>query len=150
MSLYLREAAESDMDLLFEWANDDTARKNAFRTEKIPYVEHAEWFSKIMADDSVCQYILCDDGIPVGQARLNVENKEAFIDYSICAGERGKGYGSALLALVRRQAEMDKITDITKLTGQVKYGNAASARAFERCGFAKKELPEFIQYELEL
>ena len=155
MGLYLRRATEDDMDLLFEWANDDAVRKNAFHTEKIPYSDHVKWFAKMMADESVYQYILCEkdtpdlisEGKPVGQVRLDVEGDAAVITSSIRAGERGKGYGTELLRLVKRQAGIDKIPGVSRLVGKVKYENVASARACEQCGFAKKELPGFIQFE---
>lgn len=147
MSLQLRRAVRADRDLLFGWANDDAVRANAFHTEKIPYEKHVVWFDKMMADASVHQYILDDDGVPVGQIRLNVEDSAAYIDYSVAPDQRGKGYGIRLLRLLRTQLTADGIPCVTKLVGQVKYGNEASARAFEKCGFDKKELPECIQYE---
>lgn len=150
MNLYLKKAAPQDVDMLFEWANDDTVRKNAFHTEKILYENHVKWFSKTLADDAAYHYILYEDDMPIGQIRLNAANKAAVIDYSICAKKRGNGYGREIIRLMIRQMEADKITDVTKLIGQVKYENIASSRVFERCGFAKKELPEFIQYELEM
>lgn len=148
MSLQLRRACQADMDLLFQWANDPTVRKNAFHTEQIPYENHIKWFAKMMADASVYQYLLCDGALPIGQIRLNIEENEAVIDYSISAENRGKGYGSQLLRMIPKQVIQDKITGVTKIVGQVKYGNTASARAFERCGYHKKEMQEYIQYEL--
>ncbi len=38
--LHLRQVCLADRELLFEWANDDTVRANAFHTEKIPYTDH--------------------------------------------------------------------------------------------------------------
>ncbi len=67
--LQLRRAKPQDMDLLYRWANDDTVRANAFHTEKIPYEHHVQWFQKMMADASVCQYILYDGDLAVGQIR---------------------------------------------------------------------------------
>lgn len=147
MSLRLRCVEEGDRDLLYEWVNDDTVRANAFHTEKISYEGHVQWFEKMMADASVHQYILCDGVMPVGQIRLNVEQNEAFIDYSVSPSQRGKGYGSKMLQMVQTQLFVDKISRVTKLIGQVKYGNYASAKAFEKCGFLKKEMPEYVQYE---
>lgn len=150
MSLRLRRAKDSDIDLLFQWANDDTVRANAFHTEKIPYEKHVQWFEKMMADASVHQYILCDDGTPVGQIRLNVEQDAAYIDYSVSPGQRSRGYGGSMLQMVPTQLLEDKIAGVARLVGQVKYENKASARAFEKCGFLKKEMPEYLQYEKEL
>ena len=150
MNLRLRKVCQADRDLLFQWANDPTVRKNAFHTEQIPYENHVKWFEKMMSDDSVHQYILCDGDVPIGQIRLNVENQEAVIDYSISAENRGKGYGSKILRLMQKQVAQDKITSITKFIGQVKYENTASARAFERCGYSRQELSGYAQYELKL
>lgn len=150
MCLYLKKVTRNDMDLLYEWANDSEVRKNAFHTEPIPYENHVKWFAKMLADVSVHQYILYQEEVPVGQIRLNVEDGEALIDYSISAKHRGKGYGSALLELVKKRIATDKISNVTKLVGQVKYENTASARAFEKCGFSKLEMAEYIQYEFLL
>lgn len=147
MSLRLRRAVCADRDLLFGWANDDTVRRNAFHTEKIPYETHVVWFGKVMADSSVYQYILCDDETPVGQIRLNVEGSEAVVDYSVAADQRGKGYGCRMLQMVQAQMQTDQTMHVTKIVGQVKYGNYASARTFEKCTFLRKDLPGYIQYE---
>ncbi|MBD5470237.1 MAG: GNAT family N-acetyltransferase [Lachnospiraceae bacterium] len=147
MCLSLRKVNSADVDLLYEWANDSEVRKNAFHTESIPYENHVRWFTKMLEDSSVYQYILCQGELPIGQIRLNVEGSEALIDYSISAEHRGEGFGSKLLELVREQIVADKISDVIKLIGQVKYENQASARAFEKCGFTKREMTDYLQYE---
>lgn len=150
MNLWLRRADDADMDLLFAWANEAAVRANAFHTEKIFYEDHVRWFKKMMADAQVYQYILCEGERPVGQIRLNVDGHEAAIDYSVESGERGKGYGSAMLQLVQEQLAAEQRQQITKLAGQVKFENYASSRAFEKSGFLKKELPDYLLYEKEI
>ena len=147
MSLQLRRAEHADRDLLFGWANDDAVRANAFHTEKIPYEKHVVWFEKVMADASVYQYILCDDGLPVGQIRLNVEGDAALVDYSVAADRRGKGYGSEMLRMLLSQLSTERIPRVTRIVGQVKHTNRASATAFENNAFFKREFPEYAQYE---
>lgn len=61
MALYLREAVEEDMDLLYEWANDAEVRKNAFHTEQIPYDTHKKWFENLLKDTETLQYILVEE-----------------------------------------------------------------------------------------
>lgn len=150
MCLHLRKAEQTDMDLLYEWANDAVVRKNAFHTDPIPYEKHVEWFAGILEDTSVHQYILYQGKLPVGQIRLNVEGGEALIDYSISADYRGMGYGSKLLKLIKEQVLNDKISDVIKLTGRVKYENPVSARVFEKCGYTKIKKTDYIQYEFLL
>lgn len=150
MDLYLQKVRQTDMDLLYQWANDPDVRKMAFHTETIPYEDHVKYFTKLLADASAHQYIMYQGELPIGQIRLNVEGNEALIDYSIAAGYRGKGYGSELLQLVKKQVVTDRIENVTKLVGQVKYENPASASVFEKCGFTKREMQEYIQYEFWL
>jgi RimJ/RimL family protein N-acetyltransferase len=146
--LHLRQVCLADRELLFEWANDDTVRANAFHTEKIPYTDHIKWFANIMTKDSIYQYILCDNELPVGQIRLNIEGDKAFIDYSIVAKYRGMGYGTTLMQLFLQELETVKMLDKRTLVGQVKQENLASARVFEKCGFTPIKKKDVIQYEL--
>ena len=147
MCLSLKKVRPADVDLLYQWANDSEVRRNAFHTEPILYENHVKWFANMLADSSVYLYILYRGETPIGQIRLNIEGSEAMIDYSISAKYRGKGYGSKLLQLLQKQVAANKISNVIKLTGQVKYENPASARVFEKCGFTKKEMTDYIQYE---
>jgi RimJ/RimL family protein N-acetyltransferase len=96
-----------------------------------------------MADKDVLQLIMCDDGEPVGQIRLNIEADKAIIGYSVAPDKRRMGYGVEMLKLL---IERVSNTDIKTLIGRVKYENRASSRAFEKCGFDKVEEPEYIEY----
>ncbi|MCM1103116.1 MAG: GNAT family N-acetyltransferase [Clostridium sp.] len=150
MCLYLRKVDQADVDVLYQWANDPAVRKMAFHTDFIPYKDHVEYFSKLLTDRSVYQYIMYKKGVPIGQIRLNITGNEALIDYSVSAENRGKGYGSELLRLIQKQIDIDKIPHVKKLIGQVKYENTVSAKVFEKCGFSKKEMKEYVQYEHHL
>lgn len=50
--LQLRRAAKSDVDILYEWANDAIVRQNAFNTYSINYDEHTGWFNRVMEDSN--------------------------------------------------------------------------------------------------
>lgn len=146
MEMRLRRACGADMDLLYRWANEPIVRQNAFHTEPIPYTDHVQWFSEMMADDAVRQYILCDGDLPVGQIRLNLEGAAALIDYSVAAQERGKGYGRTLLRLAQEELEKDETLRAAQLVGLVKHGNTASAKTFEKCGYQKEAEREYNRY----
>lgn len=136
-NLYLRRAIESDMDLLYEWVNDDMARRNAFNTGHISYDEHKAWFARMMADDDQVQYILMNNEIPIGQVRLLIHGSVAELDYSIANSERKKGYGNELIRLARERIKADN-PEIKSLTGKVKPDNMASFACFENNGFVEK------------
>ena len=90
---YLRPAAEADIDLLFEWANEPLVRKNSFTAKEITYEEHKKWFRDLMEDDSCRQYIYISGEEAVGQARVKQKGNTGEISYSVCAKKRGMGYG---------------------------------------------------------
>lgn len=135
--VYLRGATEKDMDLLYEWANDPDVRNNSFSSDLIMYEDHKKWFRRIMSDDSVIQYILMDDEVPVGQIRLNVNDSEAEIGYSISASYRGQGYGHIILELAMQEVRTQNPC-IRRLVAKVKPDNLASRGLFEKEGYKMK------------
>ena len=137
MSLYLRKASIEDRELLFKWANDPTVRANSFSTEKISYDEHVLWFDNIMKRSDCIQYILMDNDMPIGQARVSIEGEIAEIGYSICKEKRGMGYGSELLKFVSREIYKN-CSNISKIIGRVKPENIASQKAFIKAGYIEK------------
>ncbi len=142
---YLRLAVKSDMDLLFEWANESLVRKNSFSSERICYEEHKAWFERLLQNKNCWQYIYMYDGKETGQARLTVNGEEAEIGYSICAEMRGQGHGRKLLELVCRQAQQD-FPGVRKIIGKVKPENAASQKAFVKAGFEET----YTAFEIKL
>ncbi len=133
----LRKATFDDLNILYEWANDPAVRKNSFHSEPIPYENHQKWFEQIMADESVLQFILMDEGMPVGQIRLSVDKDEAEIGYSIAQSCRGKGYGHEILRLIAEEIRVN-YPYIKKLVAKVKPDNIASNKLFESEGYEMK------------
>lgn len=136
-NLFLRRVIEPDKDLLYEWANDDMTRRNAFNTEHISYDEHKAWFARMMDDDDQIQYILMNNEIPIGQVRFIIQGSVAEMDYSIVNSERKKGYGNELIRLARERI-MEDNPEIRSLVGKVKPDNKASSACFENNGFVEK------------
>lgn len=138
-------ATQDDMDLLYEWANDEEVRKNSFSTEKIAYENHVTWFHRLLERNDCRQYIYYIDDIAVGQIRVTAEGDKAEIGYSICASARKKGYSKKMLELLRIQIKQD-MPEVRTLVAKVKTDNIASKRVFEGLGY--KEI--YRQYEVEI
>ena len=134
-NVYLRKAEPTDMDLLFQWANDPVVRANSFHSEPIPYENHQKWFRQMMSNPTVLQFILMEENCPVGQIRLNLDGDEAEIGYSIAAEFRGKGYGHLILQLLKESVH-DYYPQINRLLAKVKPGNTASNKLFEKEGYS--------------
>ena len=142
--LKIRKAEPTDIKLLYNWVNDSAVRENSFNSNHISYEEHEKWFSKIMADENVYQYILMDNGLAVGQIRLNIDGNIAEIGYSIAKEFRGKGYGKMLLQLIVEEVEKN-LPHVNSLVAKVKPNNISSKKSFESAGFITK----YLYYELK-
>ncbi len=143
MNLVLRKADENDVDILFEWANDEVVRKNSFSTKPILYDEHVQWYKKLLEDPNRVQYILekvdQDSIILVGQIRIDINMDEqcAEIGYSIATEYRGMGYGKAMLHMLNEEAKRE-YPFIQKLVAKVKPTNVASYKVFIDSGYELK------------
>lgn len=153
-SLYLRNALPEDVRLLFKWANDEATRANAFTSRRISYEEHLAWFDNVMNNPNEVQYILMLSGIdeekeePIGQIRLSISSgncKNAEIEYSISKAKRGKGYGKAIISLIKDKV-MEEYPFVEKLIAKVKPSNVASFYCFTKNGFVEK----FQQLECDI
>ena len=141
----LRLAVETDVDILFDWANEPLVRKNSFSSKTICYEEHKKWFEKLLENKNCRQYIYMYEGKEIGQARVTMNGEEAEIGYSICAKMRGQGHGSRLLQLVCRQVQQD-FPKVQKIVGRVKIDNLASQKAFTKAGFEET----YTAFELQI
>lgn len=137
--VFLREAQLSDKDMLFKWANDPNVRRNSFNSEPIKYEDHENWFDHILDDENVIQFILMDETYPVGQIRLNLENENAEIGYSIAAEYRGKGYGRKLLQMIEKRVQSE-YPRTRVLVAKVKLENMASRKLLESEGYEMKHM----------
>lgn len=146
MELNLRSVQPEDMDLLYRWANDPVTRENAFHTEQIPYERHRQWFESALADETVVMYICMNQEKPVGQIRFNISDEQALISYSVDRDNRGCGVGTKLLMLAEIQLR-DEFPRVRILKGEVKYGNIASMKAFERNGYGRKEQEAYVEFK---
>lgn len=141
--LKLRKANAQDELLLFCWANDPVVRANAFSTEAIALANHHRWYEKALGSANTQIYLLEKDDLPVGQVRLEEQDDEYIIDYSIDAAWRGHGYGLRILALVE-----ECLTEGAILVGKVKKGNMPSRQVFLSLGYQEymNDNREYVEY----
>lgn len=130
---YLREARLVDRDLLYRWVNDPIVRQSAFNIDEINYEDHCNWFARCLQREDVKIYILIKNGTPVGQVRLNIENSEALIDYSIAPAYRGKGLGHQIIEMICE--EVKRMKNVTVMVAYVKHENTPSRHVFLKNGF---------------
>lgn len=140
MQLSCRDARMSDVDLLWRWANDAETRRNAFRKGPIPYDDHVDWLRRRLESETTRIWVFRDGDVPVGQVRFDLSGDVAEISIAVAPEQRGRGYGTAMLAEVIRRfgANHRKL----RLRARVLGHNERSLRMFGACGFAAVEVLE--------
>lgn len=136
-SVRLREVADDDCRLLWEWANEPSVRAVSFQSSAISWEEHAAWFHARRRDPRCVFYILLDEqGQPVGQVRFELDGSHrTFVDISIARSHRGRGYGSAGLRLACTR--LVRVIPGVGVRALIKPSNVISLRTFERAGFIR-------------
>lgn len=137
--LTFRKAEKADVLLYFEWANDETVRKNAINSSRIILEDHVKWFNNKLADPDTIMLVFLDQGKEIGQLRIETEQScnEAIIDYSVDKNARGKGFGTIILS--EGYQYFSGLGKQVSLVGFVKADNIASASAFIKAGYEKQE-----------
>lgn len=158
-SLRLRDARAEDADRLLAWRTDPATLAASFdRTRPTP-AAHAAWLAReLVRSDRAC-WVLEVDGAAGGQLRFAIEACEATLGYALAPGCRGRGLAAPFvrLGLERLRAERPVVRAVI---ADVRSGNVASLRTFERIGFtldtpdaaSRADRPgvEFVRYRLTL
>jgi RimJ/RimL family protein N-acetyltransferase len=145
MKLVMREANEKDVDLYFDWANDDVVRQNSLDQNPIIYENHVKWFMSKLSSDHSLLYIFEVLGRRVGQVRLDKVEDAWEIDYSVDSCYRGLGVGKMMITQIMQKNFHTNLN--LPLKALVKSQNLASQRVFEQLGFQKiDEVDETFSY----
>ncbi len=135
MKLHFRRANENDLDLYFNWANEDVVRKNSFHSEPVAFSDHVNWFRQKLADERAFLYLFLDENnIPVGQVRIERKKEETVIGISVDKAFRGQSLSSCLLVMACDD-HLKKHPGET-ITAYIKNDNSSSIRSFLKAGFS--------------
>ncbi|GAC27159.1 GNAT family N-acetyltransferase [Brumicola pallidula] len=131
--LHLREAKLTDVDLIFEWSNDQLVREQSFNADIIVYEPHCDWFTHKLNDKNSLLYILESDNRPASFLRIDVKTDNATIGVLIAQQFRGKGLAS--VSISKGVADYFKFNSLPILAS-IKKQNIASIKSFEKAGFS--------------
>lgn len=135
MNIILREAACSDAELLFRWANDPEVRKMSFSTDLIEWEDHKLWFDKQLADPNVFIFIATKrDGTPIGQVRFEPA-RDLGVETDIHVEPKLKGQGLGSKILQKAVTRLFEISAVDSIYATIKSSNPASLSAFKHVGF---------------
>lgn len=74
--------------------------------------------------------------MPIGQARIKVQDDIAEISYSIIPEKQAMGRGSEILSKISNEV-LKEFPDVEKIVGKVKTDNIASQKALEKVGYVE-------------
>jgi RimJ/RimL family protein N-acetyltransferase len=132
----LRRAHAGDRVLYWHWANDPVVRASAIHTAQIPWENHCRWFDNMLACPNKWLFVAEGTVGPIGQVRFERSVDEITIHYSVAVQFRGQGQATILLEQAMEQLKVLVGHDAC-LHATVRIHNEASARVFQRLGFAE-------------
>ena len=145
----LRIVKDYDLNLLFEWANDEDVRRNSFIQNKIEFEQHQKWFNCKMVDSNCLMLIATVNINEIGQIRFDKTDDATFeIDFSIDRKFRGNGAGSELIKMGTAMLLTEK-PSVQRVVGRVKRDNYSSNKSFLKAGFKLIEMQDQNMYFFE-
>lgn len=129
----IRSVQAKDVDLLYNWSNDELVRAQSFSSEEIPYESHCKWFEQKLKDTKAILLIIEVEGVSAGIVRFDEKEDQVIIGVSIDGQFRGKGLGSEFIKV--GVAEFFKSSALTILAS-IKKENVASVKSFQKAGFS--------------
>jgi len=135
----IRKAVDTDVELYFQWANNDEVRQNAVSSEPIVFENHLSWFSSRINSQTSRLYVGLWNGFAVGQIRFDLHNNSWEIDYSVDSNHRNMGFGEMLIRKGMSELLSEFQTDLT-IVGLVKSQNIPSAEVFKKMHFKEGNL----------
>ncbi len=129
----LRPATLADQNRLLEWRNQPDVVRYSLSGRPVAASAHANWLAARLTSPGARLWLAEEAGEPVGQVRVDLDDKAGTVSISVAPAHRGRGVGTRMLrALV---LEMERDIEVRNLLALVHPENTASLRAFVRVGF---------------
>lgn len=140
--IYLRPMGYEDTDLIVEWRNRDSVRKNFIYQALFTREGHLNWIHTMIETGKVVQMVICleDGDVPVGSVYIrDIDHQHKKAEYGIFIGEeaaRGKGVGTAAAKLMLRHCFEE--LKLHKVFLRAYADNMQAIRSYEKAGFEKE------------
>ena len=98
--LRLRPICDGDTDNIIRWRNSDLVKSQFIFREPLTYEIHRKWLDEKVYTGNVIQYIIVDDGVPIGSVYIrDIDLKNESGEFGIFIGDfskQGKGVGTSI------------------------------------------------------
>jgi RimJ/RimL family protein N-acetyltransferase len=136
MMLRFRQAVEADADMVFSWRNCKAVRLASFDSREISWKEHQDWFRQSLERTDRSLLIAQDAEMSVGVLRFDRAGETVEVSVFLDPAMIGRGYGTAILQAGITWAKQN-LAGTKVMRAQIKPGNPASSRVFEKAGFVE-------------
>lgn len=129
----LQLAGPNDVDIMYEWQQDERTRLFARNPEIPSYEEHKAWYDAKTADDGCYMTLIVHNGEPSGVLRLDrLPNSNAYeVSIYVAPDKFRRGIAKAALACAER------LWPEYELHAEVVEENVASHKLFHSAGYVK-------------
>ncbi len=131
-NIEIRNATQDDAKDLFFWRNDPITRQMFFNTAPVLWEDHVDWLTASLVNATRTLLIATIDDKKVGTIRFDLEKNIASISININPTCRGENMAVEILLLAQDYAPKEA----QSLRAEIKRGNTASLKTFERAGYA--------------
>jgi UDP-2,4-diacetamido-2,4,6-trideoxy-beta-L-altropyranose hydrolase len=133
-SVVMRRATPADSRNLHAWRNSPAVRAVSNDSAEIAFDDHARRFDGVLASETRLLLIGEHDGVAIGVVRFDFIDTAALVSIYLVPEQIGQGQGQNLLSSAEAWLRANH-PGISTLNAQVRAGNVASQRLFERSGY---------------
>ncbi len=131
----MRLALRQDRHNIFVWRNDAQTRLMPHNTEKIEWKTHCDWFDRVILDQNFLLLIASEGqgkDKDLGVVCFNYRGDHR-ANISLYLNPEKRGAGKAVVMLLSTESFLD--SRIMRIVAQVKIGNIASVKTFQRAHY---------------
>lgn len=140
--IFLRPMTYDDTDLIIEWRNSDSVRKNFIYQKPFTREGHENWIRTMIETGRAVQMMICrqDSGRPLGSVYIrDIDREHRKAEYGIFIGEeqaRGRGIGTAAARLMLKYCFQEE--GLHRVYLRALAGNEGAVRSYEKAGFVRE------------
>lgn len=147
MNFNIRPMTEKDLEVTFEWRNDELVLASALTPNEISKNEHVAMFNYNNSIKLVFEF----NDVPVGYIQISRESDQCSGEWSFHMAKEWRGHGLSEIMLRLALYYVKKEEQYIMIHAVVRKENKASNRLHEKLGFRQTHVrDEFYEYELSL
>lgn len=147
MNFNLRPMTETDLDITFQWRNDQEVLNNAMTPNPISYPEHEANFKY----NNALKLVFEVDGIPAGLVTMTRDPDKPVGEWSFHLGKEFRGKGLSLLMLRITMYYLKHKEGYKGITSTVLKHNKISRNVHSKLGFIQTGMTDkYMEYDLGL